>query len=207
MRFIKASTAFLLAVLLLWGGLVLFMPKDDGVFYVVLDPGHGGKDPGAVVDGIMEKDINLAIALLVQDNLAGREGVVVSMTRDQDTYPTLTQRAEYANELDADLFVSIHANALEDDTTYAGVMTFYHPDKPDSKNLARLIQTSVLETTNAIDRGIRSENYVVITETDMPAALVETGFMTCPEELSLLVDPGYQAKLAEGIAAGILAFQ
>lgn len=207
MRVLKISTAFLLAVLLLWGALAWFMPKDDGVFHIVLDPGHGGKDPGAVVDEVMEKDINLAIALLVRDKLTGQEGIVVSMTRDQDTYPTLTQRADYANDLDADLFISIHANAVENDSTYAGVMTFYHPDKPDSKKVAQLIQRAVLNATGAIDRKIRSENYVVISETDMPAALIETGFMTCPEELSLLIDPVYQAKLAEGIAAGILAFR
>lgn len=204
MKFLKLSFAFLLLVLVLWGALVLFIPKDDGSFHIVLDPGHGGEDPGAVSGEIFEKDINLAIALMVRDNLVGQEGITVSMTRDDDSFPSLTERAEFANKEDADLYVSIHANALEDET-YSGLFTFYHPAKRSSKKPAELIQNAASTASGAIDRGVRTENYVVLRETDMLAVLVETGFMTCPEELEKLIEPEYQAKLAQGIADGILS--
>lgn len=204
MKFLKISLVFLFAVLLLWGALVLFVPKDAGIFHVVLDPGHGGEDPGAVAGEIYEKDINLAIALLVRNNLAGQDGIVVSMTRDDDSFLPLTDRTEFANKIDADLYVSIHANALEDET-YAGLFTFYHINKRSSKKPAEFIQNAASAATGAINRGVRTENYVVLRETDMPAVLVETGFMTCPEELALLIDAEYQAKMAKGIADGILA--
>lgn len=206
MKFLKFSIVFLLAVLLLWGGLVLFLPTEDAdnsAFCVVLDPGHGGEDPGAVVDEILEKDINLSVTLMVRDILAAQEGIEVSMTRDQDTFPSLTDRAEFANNKKADLFVSIHANTL-DDESYAGLITFYHSNKKSSKKLAEVIQNKTVESSGAINRGVRSEDYVVLRETDMPAVLVETGFMTCQEELLRLIDPNYQAKLAQGIADGIL---
>ena len=203
MKFLKLSLAFLLLVLLLWGALVLFVPKDDGDFHVVIDPGHGGEDPGAVYGEVYEKDINLAIALLVRDNLSGQEGITVSMTREDDSFPSLTDRAEFANKEKADLYVSIHANALEDES-YSGLFTFYHPDKRTSKKPAELIQSAASNATGAIDRGVRTENYAVLRETDMPAVLIETGFMTCPDELALLVDANYQVKMAKGIAEGIL---
>ena len=205
MKFLKYSLFFLFLVLLLWGALVLFMPKDDDDFHVVLDPGHGGEDPGAVVGEIYEKDINLSVALLVHDILSAQDGVTVSMTRNDDSFPSLSERAEFANREGADLYVSIHANAL-DDETYSGLFTFYHPNKRSSKEIAELIQDSASNASGAINRGVRSENYVVLRETDMPAVLVETGFMTCPEELSLLIDDEYQTKIAKGISEGILAF-
>lgn len=204
MKFLKISLIFLFSVLLLWGALVLFMPKDDGVFHVVLDPGHGGDDPGAVAGTVYEKDINLAIALKVRDYLSEQDGIVISMTREDDSFLALTERAELANKKEADLYVSIHANAL-DDESYSGLFTFYHSDKRSSKKPAELIQRAASEATGATDRGVRSENYVVLRETEMPAVLVETGFMTCPEELALLIDAEYQSRMARGITNGILA--
>lgn len=204
MKLLKFSLVFLFVVLMLWGTLVLFAPKDDGVFHVVLDPGHGGKDPGAIAGAVYEKDINLAIALMVRDCLAQQEGIVVSMTREDDSFLALTERAEFANKTEADLYVSIHANAL-DDETYSGLFTFYCADKRASLKAAESIQSAASAATGAIDRGVRTENFVVLRETDMPAVLVETGFMTCPEELALLIDGEYRAKMARGITNGILA--
>ena len=205
MKLLKISFVFLFLVILLWGALALIVPRDDGVFHVVIDPGHGGKDPGAVVGEIYEKDINLAIALMVRDNLTGKEGIVVSLTRDCDSFLALTERAEFANRNKADLYVSIHANAL-DDSSYSGLFTFYYADLRSSEKPAELIQSAASEETGAFDRGTRTENYVVLRKTDMPAVLVEMGFMTCPEELAFLTDDEYQTKMARGIAKGILAY-
>ncbi|MGM9607833.1 MAG: N-acetylmuramoyl-L-alanine amidase [Oscillospiraceae bacterium] len=203
-KVLKRGLLVILAILVLWGGWsLLHREEDDGVFLVVLDPGHGGDDPGAVVGETLEKDINLAIALLVREQLEEQEGITVLMTREQDVYPSLTDRADFANRENADLFVSIHANSLEDDS-YAGIITFYHPDKRSSRAFAQAIQAAAAAASGGIDRGVRSEDYAVLRETDMPAVLVETGFMTCPEELALLQDADYQKLLAEGIAQGIL---
>lgn len=180
--------------------------RDDGVFLVVLDPGHGGKDPGAMVGEAAEKDINLAIALLVRERLLEQEGVEVVMTREQDEYPSLSDRVNLANQENADLYVSIHANALENEEDYEGIYTFYHPDKPSDKAVAEMIQEAVTSVSGGLDRGAQSEDYFVLRETDMPAVLIETGFMTCPEELSKLQDPDYQKLLAQGIVQGIMAY-
>lgn len=204
MKLLKICFVFLFVALLLWGALALYAPKEDNVFCVVIDPGHGGKDPGAVVGEVYEKDINLAIALLIRDNLSGLENVSVFMTRDDDIYLSLGERAQFANKRQADFFVSIHANALED-ASYSGLFTFYHPQKPLSKKAAELIQYASVSATGASDRGVRSEDYAVLRETEMPAVLVETGFMTCPEELTKLVEQEYQMNMAKGISDGILA--
>jgi N-acetylmuramoyl-L-alanine amidase len=194
--------------LVLWGGWSLLHPAEDtldGTFLVVLDPGHGDTDPGAVVGETAEKEINLAVALLVREQLEQQPGITVSMTRQDDTFLSLSERAQLANQGGADLFVSIHANALEDNDSYSGIFTFYHPDKSEDRALAAKIQKAVTAACGAIDRGVRSADYAVLRETGMDAVLIETGFLTCPEELAKLVDPDYQALLAQGIAEGILA--
>ncbi len=172
---------------------------------VVLDPGHGGQDPGAVVGDIYEKDIDLTVAILVREKLLEYDDIQVLMTRDTDEFIPLSDRAKYANQQGADLFVSIHANALED-MSCSGIMTFCHPSKTSGQAPAAAIQAALIEATGAVDRNVRSEQYTVLTETKMAAVLVETGFMTNPEELEQLTDPAYQELLANGIVNGILAY-
>lgn len=205
-KFLRYAVLVSALILVVWGIYTLTSPKEDGPFVVVLDPGHGGDDPGAVVGEDCEKDIDLAVALLVREQLAGQEDLVVKMTRSEDVFIPLSDRAAYANGEEADLFVSIHANALDNNIEYAGIMTFHHPKKSDGKSPAKQIQAAVCNETGGIDRGVRSEDYAVLRETEMPAVLVETGFMTCPEELALLTDAAYQQKLAAGIAQGILKY-
>ena len=224
---LKYGFLLLFAVLVLWGCWSLLHPeggqstpqrparglgtfqqpteKDSDTFLVVLDPGHGGKDPGAMVGEAMEKDITLAVALLVQEQLEG-EGISVIMTRKEDVYPNLTERADLANQNEADLYISIHVNALENNDSYAGIYTFYHPDKPSDKALAKAIQAAVTSASGGIDRGVESEDYAVLRNTEMSAVLIETGFMSCPEELNKLQDAEYQKLLAQGIAQGILDY-
>ena len=203
-KLLKYGFLVLFAAMVFWGGWLLFHPEEKGTLHVVLDPGHGGEDPGAMVGEAAEKDIDLAIALLVREQLEGQEGISVSMTREEDIFISLDDRAEFANREEADLYVSIHANALENDESFAGIFTFYHPDKKTSKAPAKTIQAAVTASSGGIDRGIRSADYAVLRQTDMPAVLVETGFMTCPDELAMLLDPDYQLLLAQGIAQGIL---
>lgn len=174
---------------------------DPGAYTVVIDPGHGGTSSGAVYEGIYEKDITLPVSLKVADLLIAR-GYNVLMTRWDDSSRTLTERSDFANAAKADVFVSIHANALSD-FSFQGIMTFHHPNSIIGPQLAGYIQSAVLATTGGIDRGVRTENYAVLRQTTMPAALIEIGFMSNHEELMLMLDDSYQNRIAQGIAQGI----
>lgn len=204
-KFFRYCILFIVVVLVIWTGLTIICNRNEH-FIIVLDAGHGGGDPGATVGETYEKDINLAITLLVQEQLKTQENIEVKLTRTDDVFLSLSDRATYANEMKADLFVSIHANALENNEDYSGIFSFYHPDKRSSKKPAKIIQEFVSNETGAKNRGVRSEDYAVLRETKMPAVLVETGFMTCPEELALLMDSNYQKQLAKGISQGILEY-
>lgn len=168
---------------------------------IVIDAGHGDEDPGSSISNVDEKDLNLQIALKLKSALE-EEGYEVMMTRSDDTYLTLTERAEFANEVEADLFISIHQNSYIDDSTVSGIEVYYNEStKTESDEvLAQFIQTELVETTGARDRGIRAYDELVVTrKTEMPACLVELGYMTNKSELSLLQSDAYQYKLVTGM--------
>lgn len=175
---------------------------------IVIDAGHGDEDPGSSISNVDEKDLNLQIALKLKSALE-EEGYEVMMTRSDDTYLTLTERAEFANEVEADLFISIHQNSYIDDSTVSGIEVYYNEStKTESDEvLAQFIQTELVETTGARDRGIRTYDELVVTrKTEMPACLVELGYMTNKSELSLLQSDAYQYKLVTGMVNGINQF-
>lgn len=181
-------------------------PLDPGKITIAIDPGHGGNQPGAVypdADGndVKEKDLTLPMAQMLETILKGR-GYNVVMTRTGDDSVSLADRAKIANAAGAELFVSIHCNAL-DRTDYEGIFTYCYPNSTKGAALAKQVQAGVVAATGGIGRGTPSANFQVLRETTMPAVLVETGFMSCPAELERLCDPTYQQKLAEGIANGI----
>ena len=170
---------------------------------VVIDPGHGGIDPGCVWGTLYESHINLSIAKKVQALLEQR-GFLVLMTRTEDVDISLEERVRLANENHADLFVSIHQNSVENDTVSHGVET--HCDDR-SMTLGQAIQDHVIASSGAEDRGINMDaNLYVVREANMPSCLVETGFLTADRERDLLTDDAYQQKLAAGIADGISAY-
>ncbi|HOA39905.1 MAG TPA: N-acetylmuramoyl-L-alanine amidase family protein [Halanaerobiales bacterium] len=173
---------------------------------IVLDPGHGGFDPGAVgPSGLAEKDINLQIALLAEDILQ-REGYNVILTRKDDTFISLKDRVEMANKMEALLFVSIHANSAN--SAYSeGTETFIAPNKvASSQLLADSLQKNLLKELNRLDRGVKKENFYVIKYTNMPAALVEVAFVSNPHEESLLASNLFKEKAARAIAHGIMEY-
>ncbi|MCI8514008.1 MAG: N-acetylmuramoyl-L-alanine amidase [Lachnospiraceae bacterium] len=183
-------------------------PKETGKPCVVIDAGHGGEEsPGAVFDGICEREVNLEIAKLVKDMLE-EKGYSVIMTQTKNENVSLKERVRIANEADAALFVSIHQNSLDDDTITSGIETWYDEGKTDgSARLAQIIQSCTTQATGAKDRGLKTaSDLVVIRDTDMPSCLVETGFLSSKQERRLLTDPDYQRKLAEGIVEGILTY-
>ena len=187
-------------------GFVPSIPIDPSKATIVVDPGHGGLHPGAVYEGIMEKNLTLAISLKLRNELAAR-GYNVVLLRESDETLDLYDRAYIANDLGADLFISVHCNASGTVPTYQGIYTYYYPgSKLGGAALAQAIQTPLCERTGAIDRGINEANFVVLRETEMCAVLVETGFMSNSEELARLCDEGYQQKIAQGIAEGVTRY-
>ena len=172
---------------------------------VVLDAGHGGEDVGAPYFGWYEKDLVLPITLAVGERLEAM-GYRVSYTRGVDSTISLAARAEQANTQGAAVFVSIHANAFPQNPDVNGLETYHLPGGQGAKTLAEAIHAAVLASTGANDREVRTANFYVLKYTEMPAVLVETGYMTNEDECAALADPAYRELLADGIAAGISSY-
>jgi len=172
---------------------------------VVVDAGHGGHDPGAVVSGVQEKDLNLTLALLVARKAQGIRGLKVVLTRSTDTYVDLVERVRMAEALGAALYVSIHAN-YHRDSKVCGVETWVDTNAhAESVRLAEALQRAVVWATGAADRGVRRQT-LYLRHTSLPTALVEVGYLSCPSERKKLLDPAYQERIAEGILQGIREF-
>ena len=181
-------------------------PKERGDILIALDPGHGGEDEGCSREEVFEKEINLAIARAAETKLL-EMGYQVMLTRENDGELTLEERVSKANQAGADLYVSIHQNACEEQSSnVSGIEVWYNEDKGDggSKRLAQLIHNYSLLSTEAKDREvIADKGLYVIRETDMPACLIETGFLSNKAERENLAGEEYQEKLAQGIVNGI----
>jgi len=173
---------------------------------IVLDPGHGGSANGAEYGGVKEKDLNLSIALRTAE-LLENAGLTVLLTRTDDRDMGLYERTDLANGQEADLFVSIHCNASLDYDDALGIYTCAYSEEADGWQLAETLYQTMQASTGAPGFGMEPRPTLAVLRTSrMPAALVECGFMSTPEELALLVQPEYQAKLSQGIADGILAY-
>lgn len=172
---------------------------------VYLDPGHGGTDEGCARNGVQEKDLNLAIALLVRDQLK-KQGYQVIMSRETDTYMAKEARVEEANRSGADIYISIHQNATEEGAGVSGMEVWYteDSDRRDSKRLAQLIRQQTLKSTEAAQRELRNDaDFYVTRNTVMPACLIETGFLSNETERRKLGLAEYQQQIADGIVQGV----
>lgn len=189
---------------------------------IAVDAGHGGEDEGASQEGVMEKDINLAIAKRLKTKLEDM-GYTVMMVREDDTYHSKEQRVEAAHKVRAGAYVSIHQNTWED-TDIRGIETWYseaggagdetqgsvssgngaRASAGDSRRLAALIHKEAVGSTGAEARELRGDaEFTVTSQTSIPSCLIETGFLSNARERQCLTDPEYQEKLAGGIAKGI----
>lgn len=188
---------------------------------IVVDPGHGGKDSGAVgMNGLMEKTVTLDIARKLKNFLAER-GYDAVMTRDSDVFWTLQQRVEYTNAQGADLFVSIHANDYPNPAT-RGSMVLYYDDAypqsdypasdkmkaltPQSKALAQKVLDSFVKETGLPSQGLTPSAVYVVRMGTIPSILVETAFLSNSTEAQLLADPEERTLMAKAIADGIEAY-
>lgn len=165
--------------------LQLVKPQEKYDQIVVLDLGHGGSDSGAVANGLKEKEVNFNQGMALYKLLEANPNIKVYMTRETDVYPTLQFRSALANEIGADLFISIHNNSAS--ASISGTETLYFPSTTDTrgKAIAQLVQKAIVNNCNMMDRGIkaRSDLYVLRT-TNMPAILIETGFLTNSSDAS-----------------------
>lgn len=175
-----------------------------GRIVVVIDPGHGGPDPGAVgINGLSEVDIVDPISQEVA-SLLERQGVQAILTRRDNIDLGLEPRVALAERVNATLFVSIHANAISMSRPEVnGLETYYYSS---GERLARTIHSAMLQETGARDRGVRQARFYVLRRTSMPAVLIETGFVTGREDAANLSRPEYRSRLAAAIARGILQY-
>ncbi|HEY8342256.1 MAG TPA: N-acetylmuramoyl-L-alanine amidase [Calditerricola sp.] len=175
---------------------------DKGKRRVVIDPGHGGKDPGAVGLGLQEKEVVLHLAQHVRRELGAYE-VDVLLTREADERVSLEERVRMANRVNADLFVSLHCNAGGGQ----GFESYVHPAAPERTRVIRDVLhfrvMAFLAPYGIRDRGRKEANFFVLRETKMPAVLLETLFLDHPREHALLRDEAFRKELAQAIAAGI----
>ncbi|MGE5559344.1 MAG: N-acetylmuramoyl-L-alanine amidase [Bacillota bacterium] len=178
---------------------------------IVVDPGHGGTDPGTTegILGLREKDINLEVALKLAGFLR-KAGARVEMTRTDDSYIKNYDRAYLANDLGADLFVSVHTNSMGSNPRHSdhkGVLVVYCSGKPECKRLAQLVQEEMVSWMERPDKKFIVEDLFVVTrETKMPSVIAEIGFLSNREDEALLFTAEYRTRAAEALYRGILRF-
>ncbi|RKP56997.1 AMIN domain-containing protein [Cohnella endophytica] len=173
---------------------------DKSKFTVVLDAGHGGSDPGAIsITKRPEKEFNLSVILKVQAILALDDRIKIVMTRTSDTFPSLADRYNLANSVNADLFLSVHANSYTAATN--GTETYY--TREDSKAFANLMHSVFAPATGLKDNGVRQKSLAVTRETKMPAILLEVGYLSSKIDEPQLWTDALQNRVAEAIAKGI----
>ncbi len=178
-----------------------------GKYKVVIDPGHGGSDPGAVgINGLRETDIVLEVSKSVSVFLT-KKGVKTILTRNNERTLDLQPRVNKANNSKADAFVSIHANATRGKRKDVNGLETYYYSGYQGYSLAQNIQKQILVVSpQSPDRGVRRSRFYVIRKTSMPAALVEIGFVTGIYDADLLRQKGYRDKMSFAIAKGILNY-
>ena len=172
---------------------------------VLLDAGHGGRDPGTIsITDIYEKAVALAATLATADHLAS-SGIDVLLTRRDDTFVPLNERADTANRLDAELLVSIHADSSQNRSAYGTTVYVARSASRDSLALARAVDRR-LGASGAACRGVRRANFRVLVRTTCPAVLVELGYLSNIAEAAKLSQSHYRRRLAGAIAEGILEY-
>lgn len=185
---------------------------------IVIDAGHGGIDPGTRSNsGILEKDLNLEVALKLKRHLA-MVGVYCVMIRENDRdfsdsnedFSTkkkrdLSYRTRTANRSGADLYLSIHANSFPQ-SIYKGAQTFYEKSDPKSKFLAEAIQYQLAKGLGPNRRRAKAGDYRVLNGTNMPGVMIEVGFLSNPEEAGWLGDDGYRERIAQAIFHGVVDY-
>lgn len=174
---------------------------------IVLDPGHGGMDPGSLYGDLLEKDINLDIAFFLEDILKEKEYRVI-MTRKDDTLydgqrqKDLQHRIQVIETSNACCFISIHVNTYPSPQPSGGEV-YYYPQSQAGEELAKCIQEQLQSMENGSKRSIKPGTFFLLKKTSIPGVIVEVGFLSNPQDRQNLQDPAYQKKIAQAIAQGV----
>ena len=184
-------------------------PKDVYDKIVVIDAGHGGTDPGTYSQGQVhyEKEINLSIVLYLKE-LLDKEGIKVYYTRTSDETIYLNPRVNFANDVEADFFISIHCNGSESSEP-SGAEVLYNDIKMDngfqSKQLAQICLEELTNVTHKVNRGlVAGEDILIVNKAKMPISLLEVGFMSNSEEMDFLLQENNRRDIAKGIYKAII---
>ena len=198
---------------------------------VVLDPGHGGQDPGAWADDLREASLVLDVAIRLETRLKAETGIEVVLTRRDDLYLSLEARTELANQVDADLFLSIHANASRD--RLAGGIATYHLEGSttptrrtaaalgntaarehldESRDLAELVQGNLIRGIRELhptvrDLGVKQERFKILIRANMPSVLTEISFLTNREEAALLSTDAFRDRITDALFQSVVEYQ
>lgn len=178
------------------------LPQSLSGRIVVIDPGHGGSDTGALRAGIAEKDITLDISKKVASILT-KNGLHVELTRWNDTYVSLQERVEFSNSKRTDIFVSVHINSSVKPEVH-GIETHYYT--PAGYEVARVLHKSIMSKISGTDRGLFKSKFYVINHTEAPSVLLELGFISNDKERNALLTEDRKQKSAEAIAEGIINY-
>ncbi|WP_249365404.1 SH3 domain-containing protein [Cytobacillus citreus] len=172
---------------------------------IIIDAGHGGKDPGTVgPTGLKEKDVALATALLLKEELE-KYGAIVTLTRNKDIFLELSERTAIANKSNADTFISVHGDSFS--STSNGTTTYYNStvnyNGPRSKTLGDAVQKNMVSSMKTYNRGVKEQNFYVNRMNELPSVLVELAFLSNPKEEALLKTTEFRKKAAVGITKGL----
>ncbi|WP_025025980.1 N-acetylmuramoyl-L-alanine amidase family protein [Caldalkalibacillus mannanilyticus] len=164
---------------------------------IVIDAGHGGRDPGALGKLTTEAKIVLDISLKIIKLLEEDPDVDVLATRRDDTFPTLDDRVKMANDANADIFMSVHANSIKDRPTVGGTETYIHLN--GDKTFGEIVHKHLIAATKFNDRGLKQANFKVLRETNMVSTLIEIGFISNPDEEKAMMDSAFQDRVAKAM--------
>ncbi|MGB8451614.1 MAG: N-acetylmuramoyl-L-alanine amidase [Anaerocolumna sp.] len=174
-----------------------------GMVKVVIDPGHGGIDVGATgASGLYEKDFTLSLSKKIKEVLEKEEKIQVYMIREDDTFISTEDnyRSKFANELEVDLYISIHGNTYEDPNVSGTESFYYHKE---FKSFAETMHKNVVSATGFNDRGVKKGDLFVVRDTDMPSVLLEIGYLTNPQEEQTMLNEEFQDSVTEAIGNGV----
>jgi N-acetylmuramoyl-L-alanine amidase len=181
----------------------IFVPRAPSETVIVLDAGHGGSDPGAMRADVQEKDITLGIIEKLKKILEAK-GARIVLTRHDDTFVSLEDRAKITNQVGPNLFLSVHINSLESTSNAFGIETYFQTEL--SRPLAERVHASLVAGLGTPDRNIRRARFYVINHTPVPAILAEVGYITNKAERDRLINSDYQQKVASALARGVMLY-
>lgn len=175
----------------------ILKPSEKYEKIVVLDAGHGGSDPGTSGGGLKEKDLNLRFTTDIYNLLVNDPNIKVYMTRETDVKPSLAERVALANEIGADLFISMHNNYI-DKPSINGTETFYFASSVQGQYFAKMVQANIVQDLNMTDRKAKADTgYYVLKNTNMAAVLIEVGFLSSEIDRQKLTQPDFSPRLSD----------